>query len=489
MSKTPFVQSVFHPTDFSESSLVAFDHALAVTVESEGELTILHAGGDTVGDHPFEHFPAVRGTLQRWGRLEAASPPSAVVDRLNVRIRKISLQQLSPEAAAHRHLDALPTDLVVLATEGRDGLPAWLKPSTAERIARATTSMTLFVQRDVNGFVDRSNGRVTLSRILVPIAQVPAAQPALAAATRLVRLVDTPVEIVLFHVGDDAMPVIAKLQDPQIVFREERGRGNIVDEIERMVREFDTNVVVMTTDGRDGFLGAMGRGSHTERVVRQAACPVLAIPWVVHSHELAGDFRQEASRFEARTPWSTEFSGLTTSRLKTETAKTVRAMLEKLLIGKGDPMKTMVLALSLVVVLAGGSAASAQTMTPDESLKATHELLMQAVKSANVAMVTSVVHPQAFGFFRDSQRLAELKPGVTVADVVAPILTDLSAFTLTRSDTQFRRMGDIGIVAVATIAESKKKSDRNLRSTYVYLRSGDTWKLWSWHTSDLPTKK
>jgi len=151
-------------------------------------------------------------------------------------------------------------------------------------------------------------------------------------------------------------------------------------------------------------------------------------------------------------------------------------------------MKTMVLALSLLTALAGGSAASAQTMSADDSLKATHELLMQAVKSANVAMITTVVHPQAFGFFRESQRIAELKTGVGVADIAAPILNDLSFFTLSRVDTQIRRLGDIGIVAVSTIAESKKKSDRNLRSTYVYVRTGDTWKLWSWHTSDLPKK-
>jgi hypothetical protein len=152
-------------------------------------------------------------------------------------------------------------------------------------------------------------------------------------------------------------------------------------------------------------------------------------------------------------------------------------------------MKTMVVALSMMVALSVGSVSFAQTLSPDESLKATHELLMQAVKTANVAMVTSVVHPAAFGFFRDSQKLAELKPGVTVADIIAPILSDLSVFTLSRADTQFRRLGDIGIVAVSTVAESKKKSDRALRSTYVYIRSGDTWKLWSWHTSDFPKKK
>jgi len=278
MSEAPFVTSLFHPTDFADASEVAFDHALAMAVRCKGELTILHADPAVHGDDAFDHFPAVRRTLSRWGYLPPSSPESAVFDRLAVRIKKISLRARSPVVAAHDYLNEFHTDLIVLATEGREGLPAWLKPSLAEQMARETRSMTLFVQRDVSGFVRRDSGNISIARILVPVAHTPVAQPAVASATRLARLVDTPVEIVVLHVGQDPMPFIGELQDPQLTFREERSRGHVVDEIERVVRDLDVDVVVMTTDGRDGFLGAMGRGSHTERVVRMAACPVLAIP-------------------------------------------------------------------------------------------------------------------------------------------------------------------------------------------------------------------
>ena len=39
----------------------------------------------------------------------------------------------------------------------------------------------------------------------------------------------------------------------------------------------DTNLIVMCTDGRHGFLDAL-RGSHSERVLRRTPCPLLAIP-------------------------------------------------------------------------------------------------------------------------------------------------------------------------------------------------------------------
>ena len=99
-----------------------------------------------------------------------------------------------------------------------------------------------------------------------------------ASAARVAGFAQAPVELVLFHVGGDPMPAIRRHEDPQVVFREERRQGQIVDEIDRAARELEADLVVMTTDGRDGFLGAIGRGSHTERVVRQSACPVLAVP-------------------------------------------------------------------------------------------------------------------------------------------------------------------------------------------------------------------
>jgi nucleotide-binding universal stress UspA family protein len=38
----------------------------------------------------------------------------------------------------------------------------------------------------------------------------------------------------------------------------------------------------MSTDGRSGFLDAL-RGSHSERVLRHAPCPLLAIPESSHT--------------------------------------------------------------------------------------------------------------------------------------------------------------------------------------------------------------
>jgi nucleotide-binding universal stress UspA family protein len=274
----PFVTSVFHPTDFSEASHLAFAHALAVSLLRETELTILHSGRDFLAEDEWAKFPAVRRTLEAWGCLEPGSPRSAVLEQLNVRVKKVNLRKRSPAAAIYQYVTEHEIDLLVLATEGREGLPAWLQPSGAERVARETKLMTLFVPSDARGFVNPTDGSIHLARILVPAAGAPSAQPAITYAARIAQFASKPVEIVLLHVGDGPMPTLAQPADPQLRFREERRSGDVILEIERAARELDVDLIAMTTDGRDGFLGVLGRGSHTERVVRGAPCPVLAVP-------------------------------------------------------------------------------------------------------------------------------------------------------------------------------------------------------------------
>ena len=53
--------------------------------------------------------------------------------------------------------------------------------------------------------------------------------------------------------------------------------GNVIDAIVQTASDMAANLIVMSTDGRNGFLDAL-RGSHSERVLRRTSCPLLAIP-------------------------------------------------------------------------------------------------------------------------------------------------------------------------------------------------------------------
>ena len=53
--------------------------------------------------------------------------------------------------------------------------------------------------------------------------------------------------------------------------------GDVVEQILEAAAETSTDLIVMATSGRSGFLDAL-RGSTTEQVLRRARCPLLAVP-------------------------------------------------------------------------------------------------------------------------------------------------------------------------------------------------------------------
>jgi nucleotide-binding universal stress UspA family protein len=278
-SDVPFIQTIFHPTDFSKESEEAFAHALAVCLFRKGELTILHAGDQYLDGDDWQKFPAVRRTLERWKLLPPGSARAAVFHHLGIRVNKVSAVG-DPLAASIDHLVDNPADLMVLATEGREGLPRWIQQSTAERLARDTGIKTLFVPHGARGFVDRA-GEITLRRVLVPVAAEPDPHPALVYAARATLLAGgDPVELVALHVGEDApRPALPEPIGPGCRWRAEQAMGDVEDMIVRFAETHEVDLVIMATRGPDSLAEVLA-GSTTEQVLRRSPCPVLAVPQV-----------------------------------------------------------------------------------------------------------------------------------------------------------------------------------------------------------------
>ena len=66
----PFVNSVFHPTDFSGASEKAFIHALIISLHRKTSLTILNVVDHDQAVDLFDQFPQVRTYLEDWGFLK-----------------------------------------------------------------------------------------------------------------------------------------------------------------------------------------------------------------------------------------------------------------------------------------------------------------------------------------------------------------------------------------------------------------------------------
>ena len=211
------------------------------------------------------------------GRSRAGSPGSAVLEQLDVRVKKVNLRGRNPAAAIEHYVAEHDVDLLVLATEGRDGS----RPGTSPRLPSASPArrvMTLFVPGD---------GRA--SRRSAQRSDPPLAHPGSGGegAERAVgdRLCGAKGRAGRRSRRDRAAPYRRRragaVEQPSCRgsrYRAEQRRGEVIDEIERAARELEVDLIAMGADGRDGLLGAIGRGSHTEQRRAPRAVPVLAVP-------------------------------------------------------------------------------------------------------------------------------------------------------------------------------------------------------------------
>jgi nucleotide-binding universal stress UspA family protein len=267
---------VLHPTDFSEASEVAFVHALKLALVTQGQLHILHVdpNGTPV---QWQGFPGIREALERWGALPPGSPREAVTD-LGIDVEKVYAYGRDPVMATADFLQRRPADVIVLATHQRDGLAGWRQPSVAEAIARNVGEVTLFVPAGRAGFVSTTTGDIHLRRILIPVDAVPSAQPAIDAAAAMAAMAE-PAEVTLrvVHVGDGSFPDLDIPKESAGKWERRALSGDVVTALGQAIQEWGPDLVVMTTEGRHGFIDGL-RGSTTERVLRGAPCPVLAVP-------------------------------------------------------------------------------------------------------------------------------------------------------------------------------------------------------------------
>ena len=270
------IRSIFHPSDFSEASEVAFEHALKLALTARSKLRILHVSADA--DARWEDFPGVRSTLERWQLIPPDSSKSAVAD-LGIDVTKVITAGASPVKACLSFLEDHPTDLVVLAVHQHEGRMRWLQRQVGEPIAQAAGEMTLFIPHGVEGFVSRRDGSVSLQSILIPIAVKPRPQPAVQAAAQLIRNFLLPAgSVTLLHAGPagDA-PAVRVPDDTGWTWTRVNYEGDPAEVILQTAAETNADLIVMTTDGADGFLDGL-RGTTSERVLRRARCPVATLP-------------------------------------------------------------------------------------------------------------------------------------------------------------------------------------------------------------------
>lgn len=265
----------FHPTDLSSASQVAFQHALKLALAAGSELTIMHVNTHNGRVH-HEDLPGVRDTLQQW-KVITPSPGGVGEMPEGLSVRKIVAHKKDPVKSCQHYLDEHAVNMVVLAVHQYAGRSRWLHHSTGEPIAKGAGEKSLFVPYGVDGFVNDKDGSLSLQNILLPIANHPSPRAAIDAASELITMLKLPAgNVTLLYVGDEGdVPTIRLPESSAWTWKTVIQQGNVVENILQIAASHD--LVVMTTEGRHGFLDAL-RGSTTEQVLRKISCPLLVAP-------------------------------------------------------------------------------------------------------------------------------------------------------------------------------------------------------------------
>lgn len=273
--------TIVHPTDFSETSAVAFAHALKLARLARGRLILLHVQtpGNKESVQLWDRFPPIRQTLDNWGLLKQTAWRSIAKDGLQVEAQKLNISKKSVAEGIADFAREHKADVLVFGTHGQDGLDRWASDSVTEHVADRLRIPTLFVSRHGRGFVEQETGALHLSKILVPVDWHPDPTPVVGDLEDILRRLGVEtVTLAFVHVGTNPPPI------PAIYIGQRRSQMNVQTVAGPLFEAIlaaaqDADLMVMPTEGRHGFLDAV-RGSTTERIVKHAPCPILAIPTI-----------------------------------------------------------------------------------------------------------------------------------------------------------------------------------------------------------------
>jgi nucleotide-binding universal stress UspA family protein len=193
----------------------------------------------------------------------------------------------SPKEEIAELAGQLAADLIVMASHGRSGIARWLMGSTAEYVLRHAPCPVLLLRPSLpcSGHFEHIlvpvDGSAASREVVMKIAPYLGAggkvtvMRASGLTAREYTLLNNPDEITTYLVHLNQQ--IGKIAAPGLAVEHAVIDGEAVQSIVDYAQQHQCDLVAMSTHGRTGFRRFV-LGSVTEKVSRQAPCPVLAFP-------------------------------------------------------------------------------------------------------------------------------------------------------------------------------------------------------------------
>lgn len=286
-SPGPAIRQILFPSDLSEESDRAFQHARLLAESFGARVTLYHVVASPWQEEPKDATDVELVAVRR--REEAAR------DHLAGRLEGQKLEgevvvdhRPSVSRAVVARLVATCPDLTVMSTHGRGGLAHLFLGGVTEMVVQHGRCPVLAVREPDHGVA------LPYRRVLVPTDLSAASRRAFPMAALLARTFGA--EVVAVHVAreprnsrltgvSEALAAVPGESDlvqflgadfdgvkvsPQVFL------GSAWDRIIFTARVEKADVIVMSTHGHDSLADRVV-GSHAERVVRHAPCPVLIV--------------------------------------------------------------------------------------------------------------------------------------------------------------------------------------------------------------------
>jgi len=293
------IQSIICTTDFSDASNYAVPFAVALAREMGARLYVSHVidlSAATMYGEAVVDLTELQNRIKKFAQEETArivgAEPVDWEPLISVGHVADELGRLAQEQGA---------DLVVAATHGRSGLKRLILGSVTERLIRTLPCPLLVVQSPEAGLAQPGSREVRFKRLLVGCDFSPDSELAVEFGFHLARrfqaelhLVHVIVPSVLEELIKPAGPqkearpdVRAELKTRLAALAAGEGRsgtstmtallaGDPPEELVKYAALHETDLMILGVRGRT-LAEKLFVGSTTDRVVRRAPCPVLAV--------------------------------------------------------------------------------------------------------------------------------------------------------------------------------------------------------------------
>jgi nucleotide-binding universal stress UspA family protein len=294
------INRILCPIDFSDFSLDALRHGLALAQWYSAHLTLLHVY-QVSQPLPVEGVPvSVPVYIQADPNKVAEEVRRFCAPLVGPSGRTVEVIVRPGDAAREIRQEAerAPSDLLILGTHGRSGFERLFLGSVTEKVLRSTRVPVLTIPPPV-----REPGSPLYKTILCPLEFSPASIRALEYALSLAKEADA--RLILLHAIEDVLgeagaatlghltvseyhrqleqDAVTRLRavvpdEARVWARPEERvvKGRAHQAILKVVADEGVDLVVMGVQGK-GVVNRLVFGSTTHRVIREAGCPVLTL--------------------------------------------------------------------------------------------------------------------------------------------------------------------------------------------------------------------